>query len=169
MNARFRQDSVPSEPPLLSPEPRETKGTWKPRIGRRLGMIGLWITVGLSLLSIPSIVVGAFVMMRSSGACQEAVARAELSPAIVHALGLPIETGWLVMGTLDPGRQADINIPISGPSGSAQINAVASKVNGKWVFSTLSVRFKATGEQVSLVEKRPSFNPALPSDRSTLP
>jgi hypothetical protein len=115
------------------------------------------------------IVVAAFAMMRSSGACQEAVAQAESTPAIVRALGLPIDAGWFVMGTLDPGRHAEITIPISGPSGSARIYAVASKVKGKWVFSRLTVKLKATGEQIFLVEESQPSNPPGSPNTSARP
>ncbi len=92
-------------------------------------------------------------MMRSSGACQEAVARIASAPAIVQALGSPIETGWFVTGTLDPGRRAEMTIPVSGPRGRARIHVDASKTKGKWNFTTLTVKLMATGEQIPLMEK----------------
>ena len=108
------------------------------------------------------IVVAAFGAMRSSGACEEAVARAAASPAVMQALGAPLETGWFVTGTLDPGRSAKMAIPVAGPRGTARIDAVASKATGEWVFSTLTVRLKATGERISLLEQEPPRNPAVP-------
>ncbi len=34
---------------------------------------------------------------------------------------------------------ADVNLPISGPNGSATIHAKATKANGVWTFSILTV------------------------------
>lgn len=101
-----------------------------------------------------------FGVMRSSGACQAAVARAGSTPAIVQALGAPLKVGWFVTGTLDPGRHAEMTIPISGPRGKARIYVVASNATGEWTFSTLTVKIMATGERISLVEKGQPSNPA---------
>jgi hypothetical protein len=70
-------------------------------------------------------------------------------------LGAPLEVGWFVTGTLNPGRSAEITIPVTGPRGKARINVAASKTNGTWVFSTLTVKLTATGARISLVEKGP--------------
>jgi hypothetical protein len=111
---------------------------------------------------IACIVIGAFAVIRSSGACQEAVARAAATPAVVQALGAPLKVGWFVTGTLDPGRHAEITIPVSGPRDKARIDVVASKTAGEWVFSTLTVKIRATGEQIFLMEKGPPQHPAVP-------
>jgi hypothetical protein len=118
--------------------------------------------VGLFFGGIALIIVAAFGTIRSSGACQEAVARAAAAPAIAQALGSPIEIGWFVNGTLDPGRSAELTIPIAGPHGKARIEVVASKATGAWVFSTLTVKLRTTGKEISLVEKGPPFNPPVP-------
>lgn len=115
------------------------------------------------------IVVAAFGVMRSSGACQEAVARAESWPAVVQALGTPLNVGWFVSGTLDPGRRAEITIPVSGPRGKARIEVVASKTSGDWVFSTLTVRLRSTGERISLMEQKQQVTPASPSNPPAKP
>lgn len=125
-------------------------------------LVGAFAAVVLFFGSIAAVIVGAFAMMRSSGACQVAVARAGTSPAVVQALGAPLKVGWFVTGTLDPGRRAEITIPVSGPRGKARIYVVASKATGEWVFSTLTVKLRANGERIFLVEKGQPFNSAPP-------
>jgi hypothetical protein len=137
----------------MSPSISGTGNTWWSRNWVRVSVVGTCGAVVLFFAGIAFIVVGAFAVIRSSGACQEAVARASASPAIVQALGTPLEVGWFVTGTLDPGRSADLTIPVTGPHGRARIHVVASKATGTWVFSTLTVKLRATGAQISLVEK----------------
>lgn len=143
----------------LSPVPTDS---WWHRNWKWVVPLSCCSAVGLFLGGIALIVAAAFGAMRSSGACEEAVARAESSPAVVQVLGAPLEVGWFVTGTLDPGRSAEITIPVTGPRGKARIDVVASKVTGTWAFSTLTVRLKATGERISLVKQGPPPNPAVP-------
>jgi hypothetical protein len=147
--------SLPPSP--LSPIPA---GSWWHRNWKWVVPLSCCSAVGLFVGGIALIIAAAFGTMRSSGACQEAVARAAATPAVVQALGSPIEIGWFVTGTLDPGRRAEITIPVSGSRGQARIDVVASKADGKWAFSTLTVKLRATGEQISLVEQGPRSNPA---------
>lgn len=160
MNPHLRQEAAANEQPPMSPRVGQTSGTWWSRNWIRILLVGCFGAAGLFLGGIAFIIVAAFGMMRSSGACQEAVARAGSSPAVVQALGAPLNVGWFVTGTLDPGRHAEMTIPVSGPRGKARIYVVASKATGEWVFSTLTVKLRATGERISLVEKGRLFNPA---------
>jgi hypothetical protein len=151
MNPPSQRDAAANELPPMSPGISGAGDTWWSRNWVCVLVVGSCGAVVLFFAGIVFIVVGAFGMMRSSGACQEAVARAAATPAVVQALGSPIEIGWFVTGTLDPGRHADMKIPISWPRGQARIRVVAAKAGGEWVFSTLTVRLSATGEQISLV------------------
>jgi Cytochrome oxidase complex assembly protein 1 len=154
MNPSSQRDAATNELPPMSPGISGAGDTWWSRNWVRVLVVGSCGAVVLFFAGIVFIVVGAFGMMRSSGACQEAVARAAATPAVVQALGSPIAIGWFVTGTLDPGRHAEMKIPISGPRGSARIDVVASKEDGTWNFSTLTVRLRATGARISLVEQR---------------
>lgn len=148
--------------PPASPPVGRTGDTWWSRNWVRVLVLSGCGAVALFLGGIALTVVGAFAVIRSSGACQEAVARAGASPAIVQALGAPLEVGWFVTGTLDPGRSADITIPVTGPRGKARIHVVASKATGTWVFSTLTVKLRATGGQISLADPARPSAPAAP-------
>jgi hypothetical protein len=152
MNLPSQRDAAANELPPVSAPACRSGGTWWSRNWVRVLVVGTGGAVVLFFAGIAFIVVGAFAVIRSSGACQEAMARAGASPAVLQALGAPLEVGWFVTGTLDPGRSADITIPVTGPRGTARIHVVASKATGKWVFSTLTVKLRATGGQISLVE-----------------
>jgi hypothetical protein len=165
MNPPSQLDAAANELPPMSPGISGAGDTWWSRNWVRVLVVGSCGAVVLFFGGIVFIVVGAFGMMRSSGACQEAVARAAATPAVVQALGSPIEIGWFVTGTLDPGQSADITIPVTGPRGRARIHVVASKATGTWAFSTLTVTLRATGEQIFLVEKARTLDAAVrPTD-----
>jgi hypothetical protein len=80
-----------------------------------VGCLGLLaIFTGLAAL----IVTVVFGMLKSSDAYQGALARARADPAVVMALGSPIEEGWFVMGNINisgSSGEADLAIPVSGP------------------------------------------------------
>jgi hypothetical protein len=153
MNPHSQTHTAACESPPVSTGVSGTGNAWWSRNQFRVLVAGCCGAVVLFFGGIAFIVVAAFAMMRSSGACEEAVARSESSPAVVQALGAPLDVGWFVTGTLNPGRSAEITIPVTGPRGKARIKVVASKANGTWVFSTLTVKLTATGARISLVEK----------------
>ena len=96
-----------------------------------------------------------FILLRSSDAYKDAVARAEADPAVRAVLGTPIEEGLFVTGSVNisgSSGQADLAIPISGPNGQATVYAVATKSAGAWNFSTLVVEIEETSERFNLLE-----------------
>jgi hypothetical protein len=116
-----------------------------------VGCVGLLaIGVGVVLL-IVSLVFGA---IKSSDAYKEAVAKASASSAVIRELGQPIETGWLVGGTINvsgSSGDADLTIPISGPKGSGTIFAVATKSGGQWTFTKLQVETEGSSTRIDLL------------------
>jgi hypothetical protein len=105
-----------------------------------------------------SVVVG---FIKSSDAYVGAVARAKAAPAVVAALGAPLEEGWLVTGNIHvsgPTGLAELAIPISGPRGKATIYVEATKHLGVWQFDHLVVQLKSTHERIDLA-------PALPAPK----
>jgi hypothetical protein len=99
-----------------------------------------------------------FSFMRSSDVCKEAVAKAQESSRVQFALGEPIVQGMWMSGnisTVNDRGQANITIPISGPKGSGSIHAVATKANGVWTFSVLTVRVDGRKDVIDLLHASP--------------
>ena len=95
-----------------------------------------------------------FGFMRSSETYQQAVAEAKTNPAVMEALGSPIEEGLLVAGNIrisGSSGESDLAIPISGPKGKATIYAVATRSAGAWTFSRLEVAIGESGDQIDLL------------------
>jgi hypothetical protein len=92
--------------------------------------------------------------MRSSDAYTIAMSAAKGHPAVVDALGEPIEVGWFVSGNISvngASGEADLSIPLNGPRGSATLYVVADKIAGQWEFERMEVELDESRERVSLL------------------
>jgi hypothetical protein len=121
---------------------------------------GLAVAAGFCAL----IVYFAFGLMKTSDVYKEALARAKANPAVVRALGAPIEEGLFVSGSIQvsgPSGDADLAIPLSGSKGKGTIFLEARKSAGRWSFSKLLVEVDDTKERIDLL--RPGEAP-LPSE-----
>jgi hypothetical protein len=105
-----------------------------------------------------------FGLMKTSDVYKEALARAKANPAVVRALGAPIEEGLFVSGSIQvsgPSGSAELSIPLSGPRGKGTIFLEARKSEGRWSFSKLLVEVDGAKERIDLL--RPGEMP-LPSE-----
>ena len=96
-----------------------------------------------------------FGLIRGSEVYQTAVTEARLAPAVVTALGTPIEEGFFVQGNIEVSPQtgyADLAIPLEGPGGTATIFVEAEKQGGEWAYGTLEVVVHASRERIDLLE-----------------
>ena len=115
---------------------------------------GVLLFCGLMALMF-SVFVGA---LKTSDAYVGALARTRSAPAVVAALGTPIEAGVFVTGTIHvsgPTGLAELEIPISGPQGRATIYVEAAKRLGEWNFDHLIVQIERTGARIDLVPSPP--------------
>lgn len=135
------------------PSPQEKSRTWWQRNWKwfvpvaGLGFLALFAAFIMLIITI------VFGMVKSSDVYKDALMTAQTNPAVVQALGSPIEAGIFVMGSINvsgPSGQADLAIPISGPNGKGTIFAVATKRAGRWTFSKLVVEIKTTKEKINL-------------------
>lgn len=93
--------------------------------------------------------------LRSATPYREAVQRTRASPAVVAAIGVPIETGWFFTGHIEVSNDtgsADFDIPVHGPKGAALIHVRATKSEGKWHYSIMRVRVEATQQRIDLLQ-----------------
>jgi hypothetical protein len=134
-------------------EPAQTK-SWFARnkaLAIALGCLGVPL---LACLFAGGVVTAANVAMRSSGAYQLALSRAEHDPSLLAALGAPLQPGWLTTGNVKvhgPDGEASLAIPISGRRGSGTLNVRASKSAGTWRFSQLQVDIAGRPTPVNLL------------------
>ena len=108
------------------------------------------LVIGGFVFGILYLVMGSF---KSSPVYLEAMKAAQADPRVTEALGTPLQSGWLVTGSIEQqGISGDANlvIPISGPRGSGTLYAAAREGNGVWRFYTLAVRVNGQPEVIPL-------------------
>lgn len=136
-------------PPYI---PSTAGGWWSRNI--RWAVPVLVLGTGLFLLAgIGVFAWGVMAAMKSSGAYRQAVAIARADPALVQALGSPIEEAWYFTGSIQTHNgdgQAELLIPLSGPRGSARLRAEGRGRDGDWVFDVLRARLDADGRVIEL-------------------
>jgi hypothetical protein len=133
---------------------------------KRKGIFGL--VAGLGCLGIAAIAVGVLILcvgliggtlavvfgaLKSSEPYQMALERAQSDPAVVEALGEPIQPGWWVVGSIETqgiSGTADIQFPISGPKNSGTVFLTARRENGVWNFYSLAVGIEGQSELIDL-------------------
>ena len=143
-------------PPLPQAMPLNKPTTWWQRNWKwfvPVGCLGLLAIFTGFVVLIVTIVFG---VIKSSDVYKGALVRAKADPAVEMALGTPIEEGLFVMGNINvsgSSGEANLAIPISGPDGEATIYVVAEKSAGRWIFLTLVVEIKTTGERIDLLKE----------------
>jgi hypothetical protein len=144
------------EPTAHSPLTQEEPKNWWQRNWKwfvPVGCLGVLVLFAALLTLIGTLVFG---MIKSSAVYKDALTAARSNPAVVQALGAPIEEGILVMGSINisgASGSADLAIPISGPNNKGTIYAKATRSEGKWTFSRLVVEIKDTKEKIDLLEQ----------------
>ena len=91
--------------------------------------------------------------IKNSDAYQEGMARARANPEVVAALGEPIESGWLISGSINvegSGGNVDVSIPISGPKGSGTLYVVGTRSAGRWQYSRMEVEVPGRPSRIDL-------------------
>ncbi len=78
---------------------------------------------------------------KSSEPFTQSIAAAEGNPAVVEAIGTPIEPGFMPQGSFNFNNgtgEVDFSIPVSGPKGKGTIRVVGTKASGapNWEYST---------------------------------
>jgi hypothetical protein len=119
----------------------EKRGWWS-RNWKWFVPVGCLSIVAVGAVVIVLIVTLVFGALKSSDVYKQAMLRATTNPTVISELGQPIESGWMVSGSISvsgSSGEADISIPISGPKKSGTIFAVSRKSAGEWKFSRLEV------------------------------
>jgi hypothetical protein len=134
-------------PPAPAAQPAKKSGCLK------WGLIGCGSLLVLGAIFCVVIVVVVFGAMKKSDVYQEALKRAQADPAVIAALGTPIEAGLIVTGSVNvdtSGGHATLDFPISGPKGKGAVHAVATKAGEKWEYTELTVT-PANGAKINLL------------------
>jgi hypothetical protein len=133
--------------------PPQQKG-WFGRNWKWFVPVGCLSIIVMAVGVVAALIFFIFGAIKSSDVYQQALEKARSNPDVVRELGEPIETGWLMSGSInvsgDSGN-ADMKIPVSGPKKSGGVYAVAAKRQGKWEFSALEVEIEGETKRINLL------------------
>lgn len=103
--------------------------------------------VGMSMKGLSS-------LMSSSVPVRHAMELAQADPAVVAALGKPLETGMTFSGSLhteNANGSADLRIPVTGPKGSGQLYVKGDRQADRWSYSLIEMAIDASGQRIDLL------------------
>ncbi len=138
-----------SNPPSTTP----VQPSWWGRNWKWVVPVGCLTPVVLCSGFIALIVFSVMGMLKSSDVYTEAVAAARANDEVKTLIGEPISEGAMPTGSININGstgQADLSIALSGPKGSATLNAKATRAEGQWTFSKLEVVPSGNGKRIDL-------------------
>jgi hypothetical protein len=115
-----------------------------------LGSAGV-AAIGILALGLLWAVTGS---MRSAQVTVDAIERARLNEEVVKQIGLPIEPGWWVTGSLSnsgPSGRADLAVPLHGSRGSGTLYLRAEEVAGEWHYKLMEVGIGGRKDHIQLL------------------
>jgi len=119
-----------------------------------VGCLGAVVVVAAFVIAMFAFVFG---VIKYSDVYKESIAQARGNAQVTRALGLPVEEGFFVLGSIHvngPRGEADMAIPISGPRASGTIYAQAKKSAGLWYFTLLEVAIEGSEGRIDLLDDR---------------
>jgi len=119
---------------------------------------GCLLIIILLVVFAGSLFFGITSMMSDSQAYQDSMEAAQKNEALIELIGEPIEPNGYNGGSLnyDNGiKSAELNIPIKGPNGEANIFVVGEGINDNWTYQTMEVHIEGTREIIDLLETAP--------------
>ncbi len=120
------------------------------------GCLSLLVLAGAAVFGLVMLVFG---MMKSSDAYRLAVAQAEHEPAVIAALGQPIQEGRMVSGNIRTSNDrgsARLAIPLSGPKGSGKLYVEAEERAGAWQVQALIFEDEQSHQRTTLTPTAPA-------------
>ncbi len=115
----------------------------KSNTGKIIGCVGCGcLTVLIAIVGFIGVTFwGVTKAFKSSEPFTQSIAAAEANPAVVEAIGTPIEPGLMPQGSFNFTNgtgEVNFNIPVSGPKGKGTIRVVGTKAAGapKWDYTT---------------------------------
>ena len=150
-------------PPPPSPPPDYPPAVASPGPRKKVVWIVLAAVLGgvlLFVLFIGAIFAVVFGSIRSSEPFRHALQVASHDPRALSMLGGTVKPGWLVSGNIsvqNDSGQADLSIPVQGPTHKGTIHVVAKKSEGEWTYDKLMLEVDDSPERVDLLQpSRPS-------------
>lgn len=138
------------------PEPQQR--SWFGRNWKWLVPVGCLLPIVVCGGGIVALVFFGLSVLKNTAPYKDGVAKAKANPAVVAALGEPIEGGSMVGGTFNVrnvnGQESgdvDLTIPLTGPKGTGTLRVVGKADAGKWTYSTMEVTIAGQAQPINLL------------------
>jgi len=119
---------------------------------------GCLLIIILLVVFAGSLFFGITSMMTDSQAYKDSMEAAQNNEALIELIGEPIEANGYNGGSIKYNNgisSAELNIPIKGPKGEANIFVVGESVNDNWTYQTMEVHLEGSREIIDLLETTP--------------
>ncbi|MGO1073481.1 cytochrome c oxidase assembly factor Coa1 family protein [Lysobacter sp. CA199] len=121
--------------------------------------------IGLGLKGVSGLFAG-------SEPVRHSIELAEADPAVVAALGKPLEAGMMIQGSMqthnDDGS-ADLSLPLTGPKGKGKLYLKAERSAGRWTYSLIEIAIDGSDQRIDLLGKGEGANGRASPDREIAP
>lgn len=146
--------------PLPPPHYMQPQRSWWSRNWKWVVPVGCLVLIlpVLALGVLAGVIGGSIALVfggiKSTDVCQEALRQAVSSPAVIEALGPPVEDGWWIGGqikTSGSSGAANFEIPLHGSRTEGKLYAEAFKNAGRWTYHRLEVEVEGREERIDLL------------------
>lgn len=89
----------------------------------------------------------------------DALAAARAHPAVIRALGQPLERGFMMSGRIDVTNDegnADIRYRLQGPRGKGWLHVVGQRRQGRWQYDVLQAQIDGQATPIDLRPMQPA-------------
>ena len=134
----------------------QPKKSWWQRNWKWIVPTGCLSLIALVVIFVVAVFFTVTSMMKESTPYMESYETATTNSYVIENLGEPIEQSGLLQGNISITNntgEANISIPLEGSKGTGTIYVIASKYNGTWSYTKMSVYLDSTKETIDLLEE----------------
>lgn len=164
-------------PPVSAPPPgKQGKNKWV--LFGCGGCLGLLVLLGLAGAGIFWFAMGA---LKKTDVFAETLKRAQASPEVQQALGTPIDTGWMLQGSMNVNNgngEADLTIPLKGSKAEGSVRVKATQTaTSPWQYTAMEailpngtvVDLRSDAEKAAMGNGSATVEPAEPAESAPEP
>ncbi|MBT2750223.1 MULTISPECIES: cytochrome c oxidase assembly factor Coa1 family protein [unclassified Lysobacter] len=119
------------------------------------GCLTVLLLAALALVGLIGLgIKGASGLFASSEPVRHSVTLAQANPAVVAALGTPLEVGMMIQGSMQTSNDdghADLSLPLTGPRGKGRLCLKADRAAGRWSYSLIEIAIDGSDQRIDLL------------------
>lgn len=143
----------------MGPMSQPPASTWWNRNWKWFVPVGCLTLLALFAGVVFLLVAGVFGLMKQAEPYRHGLQAAQANPAVIAALGSPIEPGFFASGSIhvdNASGEARLAIPIAGSRGKGTVYVDAEKTRDRWSYSHLEVAIDGSPHRIDLQGTTPA-------------